>query len=445
MIKDLTQGKPGSVLLRYSLPLFGSIIFQQLYNIADSFVAGRYIGTEALSAVGNAYELTLVYIAFAFGCNIGASVVVARQFGFKDYRSVKTSVYTALIASGVIGAALTGLGLVFAPALLRVIQTPDEIFANSLEYLIIYIGGFLFVLIYNISTGVFSALGDSRTPFIFLAISSVANVFVDILFVRNFEMGVAGVAWATFLCQGLSGVTALALMLRRVGAIHSDGPARVFDAKTLGQLAGVAVPCILQQGFISVGNVVVQSIINGFGTAAIGGYAAAVKLNNMAVTSITALGNGMSNYTAQNAGAQRPDRIKRGYRSGLLLGCGMALLFTALFLALGGAFVGLFITDGNQVAAQIGCRFLRVVSPFYCVVAAKLITDGVLRGASRMWMFMLATLTDLLVRVVCSYLFSIPLGIDGVWLSWPIGWVIGTAMSVALYFAAKKKNFSLAP
>lgn len=444
MIKDLTQGAPGKVLLRYSLPLFGSIIFQQLYNIADSFVAGRYIGTAALSAVGNAYELTLVYIAFAFGCNIGTSVVVARQFGCRDYRAVKTSVNTSLVASGVIGALLTALGLALAPLLLRLIQTPQEIFADSLEYLVIYVGGFLFVLFYNIATGVFSALGDSRTPFLFLAVSSVSNVFVDILFVREFHMGVAGVAWATFLCQGVSGVAALLLMLRRVRSIHSDEPARAFDWRALGQLARVAGPSILQQGFISVGNILVQSIINGFGIAATGGYAAAVKLNNMVVTSITALGNGMSNYTAQNAGAQRTDRIRQGYRSGIVLGCGMAVLFTALFLAFGGVFVGLFITDGNQEAAEIGRQFLRIVAPFYCVVATKLITDGVLRGANRMWMFMLATLTDLVIRVVCSALFSKPLGITGVWLSWPVGWVIGTALSVGLYWCAKKKNFRLA-
>lgn len=193
MERDLTVGKPITAILKYTLPLFGSIIFQQLYNIADSLVAGRYIGTDALAAVGNGYEITLLFIAVAFGCNIGTSVITARYFGKKDIRGVKTTVSTALIVSTVIAVILTALGLGLTKPLLNLIKTDPVIFTDSYEYLMIYLGGYIFLLSYNIATGIFSALGDSLTPFLFLAASSVANVIVDIVFVKNLHMGLK--AW----------------------------------------------------------------------------------------------------------------------------------------------------------------------------------------------------------------------------------------------------------
>ena len=213
MNQDLTTGKPSRVLWKFCLPLFGSIIFQQLYNIADSFVAGKFIGENALAAVGNSYEITLIFIAFAFGCNIGCSVVAAQFFGAKDLRSMKTTIYTTLIASAGLCAILMLVGLLLSRQLLGLINTPDEIMKDSQLYLNIYICGLPFVFFYNVATGIFSALGDSKTPFFFLMASSLSNIAVDILFVTAFGMGVDGVAWATFLCQGVSCVLALVFPL----------------------------------------------------------------------------------------------------------------------------------------------------------------------------------------------------------------------------------------
>ena len=233
MNKDLTVGKPSSVLFRFCLPLFGSIIFQQLYNIADSLVAGRFVGENALAAVGNSYEITLIFIAFSFGCNIGCSVVVAEFFGARHYERMKTAVTTALISSGVLCAALMAAGLIGCTALLRLIRTPAELMADSALYLSIYIWGLPFLFFYNIATGIFSALGDSKTPFVFLAISSLSNIVVDILFVTLLRMGVDGVAWATFLCQGVSGVLALVAVFSRLRKIVTDRPAPLFSGVIL--------------------------------------------------------------------------------------------------------------------------------------------------------------------------------------------------------------------
>ena len=433
MNNDLTVGSPQRVLWKFCLPLFASIIFQQLYNIADSLVAGKFVGESALAAVGNSYEITLIFIAFAFGCNIGCSVVVSQLFGAKDYRQLRTAVYTAWIASAVLTALLTILGLVFCAPLLQLIRTPQEIFADSALYLRIYIGGLFFLIFYNIATGIFSALGDSRTPFLFLAVSSVSNIFVDILFVTVFDMGVAGVAWATFLCQGVSCLLAMGAVLRRLAALPDAGHAPIFSFPLLRRITIIAVPSILQQSFISVGNIVIQAAVNGFGASVIAGYSAAVKLNNMVVTSFTTLGNGISNYTAQNIGAGRPARVRQGFWAGLRMVWVICVPLMALYLIWGGQLVGFFMDEGSARAISTGTLFLRVLAPFYPVVAAKLVSDGILRGAGAMGPFMIATFTDLLLRVALALVFAAEFGETGIWFAWPVGWVIATIMSVFFY------------
>ncbi len=438
-MKDLTTGHPGKVLFSYILPLFGSIIFQQLYNVADSFVAGRYIGTAALAAVGNSYEITLIYIAMAMGCNIGASVITADFYGQKRYGNVRTCVHTALIFSAVMGLVLTLIGICISPWLLGLINTPAEVFADSELYLNIYLMGYVFLLIYNVATGIFSALGDSQTPFWFLAVSSVSNIFVDILFVKEFHMGVAGVAWATFLCQSLSGIAALVAILKKVHTLKHEGDSHLFSFPILWKILHVAIPSAFQQGFISVGNIIIQSVINSFGTAAMGGYAAAIKLNNMTITSITAISNGLSNYSAQNIGAGKKERVHSGSMWGWLLSGGFAVLFTAVYLIFSNQLIGLFITDGDAEATQIGVNFLRIVTPFYLVVATKLTFDGILRGAQQMAVFMISTSTDLILRVTLTWVFSGIWQVTGIWMSWPVGWIVGTIISVLLYRRWHKK------
>lgn len=433
MAMDLTEGKPDRVLWRYSLPLFGSIVFQQLYNIADSFVAGKFVGEQALAAVGNSYEVTLIYLSFAVGLNIGASVVTARLFGARRIGQMKTAVNTAFFLCLAVCAALMTLGFLFSPALIRAIQTPPEIFEDTMLYLNIYTGGLAFLFFYNIATGIFASLGDSRTPFLFLAASSVANIALDVLFVTALNMGVAGVAWATFLCQGLSCVLALLALLRTLSRMEEDEPPRLFSPHILVNLVKIALPSTLQQCFISVGNILIQSIINGFGTSAIAGYAAAVKFNNFAVTSFTTMGNGMSNFTAQNLGAMRPDRVREGYRGCVKMMAGIATLFAAVYVFLGDQVIRLFLNGENTQALAVGTQFLRIIAPFYYLVALKLACDGVLRGAGRMGEFMTDTFVDLAMRVALSFALSVPLGLTGVWWSWPVSWAVATAIAVLFY------------
>ena len=433
MNKDLTVGEPQKVLWQFCLPLFGSIIFQQLYNIADSLVAGKFVGENALAAVGNSYEITLIFIAFAFGCNIGCSVIVSQLFGAKQYSEMKTAVYTTLIAGAVLCAVLMAGGLALCRSLLELINTPAEILDDSMLYLNIYILGLPFLFFYNIATGIFSALGDSKTPFIFLAASSTSNIAVDILFVTAFKMGVAGVAWATFLCQGVSCILAILVVLRRLAGVKTERRAAIFSWRLLGKISVIAIPSILQQSFISVGNIIIQSVINSFGASVIAGYSASVKLNNLVITSFTTLGNGISNYTAQNIGAQKMDRVKQGFRAGLKLVWILCVpLFLAYFFA-GRYLVFLFMDNSTGPAIDTGIQFLRILSPFYFVVSAKLVADGILRGAGLMRNFMIATFTDLILRVALAIGLAKVFGSIGIWCAWPIGWTVAMCMSVWFY------------
>ncbi len=434
MNKDLTVGNPSKVLFNFCLPLFGSIVFQQLYNIADSFVAGKFISEDALAAVGNSYEITLIFIAFAFGCNIGCSVITSRLFGAKDYTKVKSAIYTSLLSTLATCLFLMTLGLVFMDKLLMLINTPANIYKASKLYLDIYIWGLPFLFLYNISTGIFSALGDSRTPFVFLAFSSTANIFMDIFFVTRLNLGVAGVAWATFICQGVSAVLALIFVMKRLTTIKSTDKPTLFDKALFKAFIAISIPSTIQQSFVSVGNIILQGIINSFGSSVVAGYSAAIKLNNLVITSISTIGNGVSNFTAQNLGARKPERVTKGWSNGIKMVWIISIPFILFYELLPETLLKLFVDNPSLITLQTGRQFLRIIPIFYPVVAVKIVSDSILKGAGIMKYYMISTFSDLILRVGLAYLLSsTALQVTGIWLSWPIGWTVGTALSLIFY------------
>ena len=255
MIQDLTVGDSQKTLIKYTMPMFISVVFQQLYNIADSMIAGKFAGEDALAAVGASYPITMIFMAVAVGSNIGCSVIISQLFGAKAYEKLKTAVTTTLIAGLLLSVLLTVVGLFTTPAMMRMIQTPENIFADGALYLRIYIGGFVFLFLYNVATGMFNSLGDSKTPLYFLIGSSVGNIILDIIFVAVFRWGVAGVAWATFIAQGIACILALITFRGRVSEIQTERKAELFSLELLKNISLVAVPSILQQSFVSVGNI----------------------------------------------------------------------------------------------------------------------------------------------------------------------------------------------
>lgn len=435
MIKDLTVGNPQKILWQFALPLFISVIFQQLYNIADSVIVGNFAaqGENALAAVGASYPITMIFMAIALGCNTGCAVVISQLFGAKRYREMKTAVSTTLLAALVLSVVLTILGLLFSRTMLRMISTPDNIFTDADVYLKIYIGGFVFLFFYNVVTGIFTSLGDSKTPLYFLIGSSMSNILLDYVFVAMFHWDVAGVAWATFICQGIACILAMFTLQKRLKTIECSEKPERFSWPMLRKIMAFAIPSILQQSFVSVGNIFIQNLINGFGSSVIAGYSAAIKINTFAITCFGTLGNAISSFTAQNVGAGYNDRVKQGLKAGLKMGFLIGIPFFAVCFFKSDLLIRLFMKEQSTVALNTGMLFLQIVAPFYFVVSMKLVTDGILRGSGAMRYFMISTFADLILRVALGYLLAVPFGTTGIWMSWPIGWSIGTLLSLFYY------------
>lgn len=434
MVTNLTEGKVNSVLWKFTLPMFISVVFQQFYNMADSAIAGKFAGEEALAAVGASYPITMIFMAIAVGSNVGCSVVISRYFGGGWMRKMKTAVSTTILASLVLSILLTGVGLAVSGPLLRAMNTPDNIFDQGKLYLNIYIAGLVFLFLYNVATGVFTSLGDSRTPLIFLIGSSIGNILLDLLFVISFHWGVAGVAWATFIAQGIACVLALITLRKRVASIDTQGgKIALFSKSMLGKIAFIAIPSILQQSFVSVGNLFIQGLVNSFGSGVLAGYSAAVKLNNFAITSFSTLGNGVSNFTAQNLGAGNEERVEKGFHSGILMAVCIGVFFVLGYFVTGKWAMSLFLQNTSGEAMKTGVLYLRILSPFYFAISIKLIADGLLRGGSAIRSFMVSTFSDLILRVILAFVFSRIWGSIGIWLAWPVGWVLSTGLSIYYY------------
>lgn len=436
---DLTIGKPWTVLWKLSLPMFISVIFQQMYSIFDSAIAGKFAGEDALAAVGASYPITMIFMAVAIGCNVGCCVVISQYFGAKEYEKVKTAISTTIIAGFILSSLLTILGLVFSKPLMIMINTPDNVMSDGTLYLKIYIAGLIFLFLYNVSTGIFTSLGDTKTPLYFLIGSSIVNIILDYIFVAIFKYGVAGVAWATFIAQGGACILALITLSRKISSIKTEYPAPKFSLPMLKRITLYSIPSILQQSFVSIGNIFVQYLVNGFGSSCIAGYSAAIKLNTFAITSFSTLSNGLSSYVAQNYGAGKSLRIKQGYKAGLILSSIVAVPFIICFFVNPHNFVGFFLDDGGAKAMKIGIEFLKIVSPFYIFVGIKIMSDGTLRGKGDMPYFMITTFADLILRVVLAFILAKPYGSRGIWLSWPVGWLTSTVLSVVFVLIKLKK------
>lgn len=440
MVTDLTKEHPNKTLWRFLLPMLFSVMFQQIYNIADSMIAGRFAGENALAAVGASYPITIIFMAFAVGMNLGASVVVSRLFGAEDRGGVKRAVTTAFLSSMVLGIMLTLFGYFFNHQMMRWIRTPQNIMADGVLYLKIYIFGIIFLMLYNVCTGVFTALGDSKTPLYFLLGSSAGNIILDYIFVAKFQWGVSGVAWATFIAQGVSAVLALVTLLGRLQKFAGKEKQPWFDKKLFAQIMAIAIPSILQQSVLSVGNLFVQGIVNQFGSAVVAGYSGAIKLNTFAINIFMTLGSCLSSYTAQNIGAGKKERIPLGFRTGLKLSELTALPFVILYFVFSRQMMGLFLGAESVETISAGMAFLKIVSPWYFMIAINLMTDGIIRGSGAMVYFVVATVPDLILRIGFALVLTKSFGSTGIWMAWPFGWIVATTLTLIFYRKLGYKN-----
>ena len=445
MITDMTSGKPWRVLLSFSAPILLSSVFQQLYNIIDSIIAGRCINEDALAAVGASYPITAIFMAFALGSSMGGSVVVSQLFGAKKITDMKTAINTLYIALVTLSGTLTLMGVIFCRPMLNALGTLENIMNDSADYLNIYTLSLVFVFLYNATNSVFTALGDSKTPLILLIFSSVGNVLLDLLFVEGFGMGVYSLALATLIAQGLAAVSATIILTKRLRKLETEQKPKRFSGLMLGKITRMAVPSILQHSFVSVGNLFIQSIINSFGeSASIAGYSSAIKINTFSLTSFSSFASGLSNFTAQNIGAGKPERVKQGFKAALVISETVAIAVVLVVTLLKTHIIGIFIENPTPLALSTGADFLTITSPFYIAVCAKFVSDSVIRGAGAVRFFMISTFADLVVRVALAYILSSAWGsVIGVWWSWPYGWILGAVIALSFYFKGVWKNKSI--
>lgn len=441
---SLTTGNVWKTLLLYSLPLFGSAMVQQLYSLVDLLVVGNFAkeGALAVDAIGNATVIINVLLAFALGANGGCSVVVARHFGEEDYKRVRETVNTAIISYSVLCAVIMTVGFGFGNLSLQALSVHSSYFDDCLSYLYIYVGSLPFVFLYNLGCGICSALGDSKTPFIFLVISSVLNIGLDFLFVCVFHLDVAGAAWATLISQAISCGLTVVVLMRKLKSVKTEEKPKIFDKRLLKELTVTSVPIILQQSFVSVGNFFVNKRINLIGEDATTGFTTAFKLTSMANMGVVSMTNGLANFASQNKASGKYGRVKVGYLAVLCYALITSLIFLAVYVAFPQFFTKLFVQQEKltEQAMDYAVQFITIVSCFLPVVCVKIVSDGLVRGSGGNVGFTVSTFTDLVLRVALVYILTdTGWGFSGVCWAWAIGWSISAFIAVGFMLLTFKK------
>lgn len=430
---NMTEGNPVRCMLTFAIPMILGNLFQQFYNMMDSIIVGKLVNSDALAAVGSSVAITMLFVMVAIGTGIGCSVLISQLFGAKKMEQMKTAISTALIAILIFSILLSVVGRVLSAPILALLGTPEDIFVLAKQYLDIYFYGFFFLFLYNAFSAVFNALGDSKKPLCFLIFSSILNIGLDLLFVGRFQWGVAGAAWATLIAQAISAVLSFVVLMYKLKRIPS-GQFSYFDKRMLLNMTRVAIPTIVQQSMVSIGMLLIQGAVNRVGVTFLSGYTAAVRIDGMAIVPMVNAGNAVSTFVAQNMGAGRLDRAKKGYHIGLVMAAGIGLAIGVLMFFCGDTFVGFFMDAKKDAEAiAIGAQYISIVSMFYFVMGAMNSTSAVLRGAGDMKWFMSVTLVNLFVRVALTYLLlDVTNGMIIMWAN-PIGWTIGLAIALFRY------------
>ena len=429
----LIHQSPWKALLIFSIPMMLGNLFQQLYTMTDSVIVGRFVGENALAAVGASYSLTSVFISVAIGGGVGSSVLVSRAFGARRYDELKTTVNTSLVSFLVLSLLLSFFGYIFSTPIMNALNTPDNIHEEAVMYLRIYFLGLPFLFMYNILSSVFNALGRSKIPLYFLIFSSLLNVALDLFMVAILKMGIAGAAWATLIAQGVSACLSFAVLILNLAEF--EGRARtVFDKRIFKNMTGLAIPSILQQSTVSIGMMLVQSVVNSFGSQVLAGYSAGMRIENIATVPMVSIGNTMSSYTAQNLGAQKSERVKEGYHVSYIMVIFFAIVTCLILELFPVPLINMFIgAEGTAKAYQTGVDYLRFMGWFFAIIGFKMATDGVLRGGGDVKVFTSANLVNLSTRVIFSFALAPVVGVAAVWYIVPVGWFLNWMISLIGY------------
>lgn len=441
MLNDMTSGSPMKLILTFTIPMLIGSVFQQLYNMVDSIVVGRFVGPQALAAVGTSSPIIFMLIALVMGLTTGVGIIISQFFGAKRYEDVRRAVSTALIFQLIGALVMTVVGTLASRPLLELLRTPADVINDSAAYMRIYFLGLIFMFTYNAFAGILRALGDSRSPLYFLIVSTLVNVVLDIYFVANLGWGVAGVAWATLIAQAISVVLCIFYIYRRVPILQLKRHEFVFDRGIFATMIKVGIPSSIQQTVASMGFMAVQGLINSFGSTTMAAYTAAARMDSFAMMPIMSLGMAVSTYSGQNIGADKMDRVRHGVRSALILMVIACLFVSVLVYTLGPQMIAIFVDADQTEVISRGVEYMRTVSLFYIVFGIMGVFNGVLRGAGDTSIPMVTVAVDLAARVIAAYwLVTIPsISYRGTWWAIPVGWCVSCVIPMMRYLSGAWK------
>lgn len=426
VLKDLTSGNESKVIIRFAIPMILGNLFQQFYNIADTVIVGRFIGPGALAAVGSSYTLMVFLTSIIFGLCMGSGVVISQFFGARETGRLKSSIIMSFIFIAPITLIINGLSIIFIDQILRFIQIPPEILPETKEYLLIIFYGIGFTFIYNFFAAVLRGMGNSVAPLLFLIVSAVINIVLDLVFIVLLGMGVGGAALATIIAQGVSAVGLAIYSFVKVPLIRPKRSDLRFNGQLFQRIAKDSVLSSVQQSLMNFGILMVQGLVNSFGVAVMAAFAAGVKIDSFAYMPVQDFGNAFSTFIAQNKGADKPDRIRKGIRSAVKMILVFCLAVSALVIAFAKPLMGIFIDPSETEIIRIGVQYLTIVASFYCLIGFLFMFYGLYRGYGRADISVVLTIASLGTRVVLAYvLSSVPaIGLVGIWWAIPIGWAL---------------------
>ena len=433
MISDMTKGDTYKVLFKFSLFIAAGNMLQQLYNLADIYILGRYAGVNAMAAVGAASNSVVLLINIAVGLNMGTNVVIATSFGKKNIQQVKNGIKTGILIATAIGVAFTILGIIFSKWILLVTNTPIALIKEANTYLRIYFCGLIFLFLFNIIIAISQALGDSKTTFCSLILSTLINIFLDVYLIKYRGLGIKGAAIATVIAETLCflfGVVMLFKLLRQI----KGNQVYKYDFNEQEKIINESIPAVLQRSVIAIGVTLMQSLINSYGVNIMAGYTAATKLFGLVSLPVMDIGNAVTTFTAQNIGANEKNRVKEGILAAIVLDICFSIFILVLVFGFGRQIITFFISnDSNVEAIGFGLRYIRITCVFQIIQGILQVYNGVIRGASDVKGFMGSFTLNLFARVSCGYALAYFLGLRYIPYAWPVGWAVGLATGYLRY------------
>ena len=434
--KTMTEGTIWKQILLFSIPLILGNLLQQMYNTVDSIIVGNFVGSNALAAVGSSTSLICLLIAFSMGASAGAGVIVSQFYGAGDEKGVQRVVHTALMLA-FLGIVLTIAGIIFSPAILRWMKTPEEVMDQSVLYLRIYSYGLVFNVIYNMAAGILNAAGNSRRSLMYLAVASFSNIFLDLWLIGGMHMGVEGAAIATDISQVLSSIFALWFLVRVPDIYRVNLKKLSIDKTMAGRIIQVGLPTAIQNTVISFSNVLVQSGVNGFGASAMAGFGAYLKIDGFNILPVMSFSMAATTFTGQNYGAGKTDRIKKGLRVTLAMSVCYTIVTGILLLTFSRPIIGIFSSDKEVI--YYGAQAMKYFCPFYFLLAIMHSLAGTIRGTGKTVPPMVVMLLALCLFRILWIQFVVPhfSSIDIIYVLYPVSWAVG--MVLMLIYAWKGK------